>query len=484
MEDALAWSGKLKNQEISLFELIQEIDNKVKKTNPQINGLVEWPVTELLLSAKRFKLNPTLPFSGVPIPLKMLGQNKKGWKATAGAKLLQKTMAVETTNFVKKLENNGFIATGQTNTPEFGFKNITDPILYGPTRNPWNLAYSAGGSSGGAAAVVASGLFPIAGASDGGGSIRIPASFNGLIGLKPTRGSMPNGPGGLRGWQGASIDFAMTVSMRDTESLFFALKGNQKASPYHPPQSLSSKTSKKKKLNIAWFTDSPVGTPVSQEAIFAVKKMVKSLEELGHESTEIKLPISGTSLIESYYLMNGAETSAMFTGLEKKFNRLMTIDDMELMTWGIYQYGQTIPAKKYIHALNLWDQAAVQMEELFLSYDLLLSPTTAYPAPKIDQELQSEKIRAKLFEAKNLSEYELKTLIYEMFEKSLAISPYTQLANLTGQPAISLPTHLTTEEKLPLGVQFMASKSNEALLFSIGKQLEEADLFKLPTSYN
>ncbi|MHC5229414.1 amidase [Enterococcus sp. LJL99] len=482
MEDALAWSKKLKKQEISLPELIQEIDVKVKKINPQINGLVEWSADELLLSVQNFKINPTLPFSGVPIPLKILGQNKRGWKATAGAKLLNEIRAVETANFVKKLEINGFIAAGQTNTPEFGFKNITDPILYGPTRNPWNLVHSAGGSSGGAAAVVASGIFPMAGASDGGGSIRIPASFNGLIGLKPTRGAMPNGPGSLRGWQGASIDFAMTVSMRDTEALFYALKGNQKASPYHPPQNTLSETAQQKKLKIAWFTDSPVGTPVSEEAIRAVKKMIKSLEHLGHELTEITLPISGISLIESYYLMNGAETSAMFTGLEKEFNRLMTIEDMELMTWGIYQYGQTIPAKKYIHALNLWDQAAVQMEELFLSYDLLLSPTTAYPAPKVNQELQSETIRAKLLEAENLSEDELKTLIYEMFEKSLAISPYTQLANLTGQPAISLPTHLTNDEKLPLGVQFMASKSNEALLFSIGKQLEEADLFILPTS--
>ena len=181
--------------------------------------------------------------------------------------------------------------------------------------------------------------------------------------------------------------------------------------------------------------------------------------------------------------MNGAETSAMFTGIENQCNRSMTIKDMELMTWGIYQYGQTISAKNYIQALNLWDQAAIQMEDLFLSYDLLLSPTTAYPAPKINQELQSEAIRAQLLEAENLSEHELKTVIYKMFEKSLTLSPYTQLANLTGQPAISLPTHLTKEENLTLGVQFMASKSNETLLFSIGKLLEKEGLFKLPVSY-
>lgn len=483
MNDALAWSEKLKKKEISLPELINTIDDKVKRINPQINGLVEWPYEELLLYAQKFKLDPSLPFSGVPIPLKMLGQTKRGWKATAGARILQETKASETANFVKKLEANGFIAAGQTNTPEFGFKNITDPILYGPARNPWNLDYSPGGSSGGAASIVASGIFPMAGASDGGGSIRIPASFTGLIGLKPTRGSMPTGPGSMRGWQGASIDFAMTVSMRDTESLFHSLRGNQKAAPYHPPQSSLNQSTKKAKFKIAWFTESPVGTPVSEEAVLAVKKIVHSLEDLGHELIEIKLPVSGISLIESYYLMNGAETSAMFTGIEKQYNRSMTIEDMELMTWGIYQYGKTISAKNYIQALNLWDQAAIQMEDLFLSYDLLLSPTTAYPAPKINQELQNEAIRAQLLEAENLSEYELKTVIYKMFEKSLTLSPYTQLVNLTGQPAISLPTHLTKEENLPLGVQFMASKSNETLLFSIGKLIEKEGLFKLPVSY-
>ena len=157
---------------------------------------------------------------------------------------------------------------------------------------------------------------------------------------------------------------------------------------------------------------------------------------------------------------------------------------MELMTWGIYQYGQKISAQKYIQALSIWDQAAQQMEDLFSTYDLIVSPTTAHVAPKLEQELQSHSIRTNLMEAKNLSERELKSLIYEMFEKSLTISPYTQLANLTGQPAISLPTYLTKEKHLPLGIQFMASKSNEAVLFFVGKQLEAAQLFILPKSYN
>ncbi len=133
---------------------------------------------------------------------------------------------------MRQAEAIGLVPFGQTNAPEFGFKNITDPVIYGPARNPWNLECTPGGSSGGAAAAVSSGIVPLAGASDGGGSIRIPASFCGLIGLKPSRGTMPVGPYAWRGWQGAAIDFGLTVSMRDTEALFYGMRSINSGAPY------------------------------------------------------------------------------------------------------------------------------------------------------------------------------------------------------------------------------------------------------------
>ncbi|WP_262370019.1 amidase family protein, partial [Enterococcus faecium] len=160
----------------------------------------------------------------IPFPLKMLGQEKKGWLATSGSRLFETHRASHTSNYVRQAEAIGLVPFGQTNAPEFGFKNITDPVIYGPARNPWNLECTPGGSSGGAAAAVSSGIVPLAGASDGGGSIRIPASFCGLIGLKPSRGTMPVGPYAWRGWQGAAIDFGLTVSMRDTEALFYGMR--------------------------------------------------------------------------------------------------------------------------------------------------------------------------------------------------------------------------------------------------------------------
>lgn len=483
MKDGLYYAEQFQQKKISVFEWIADRETQVKKLNPRLHALVDWDVPGAKANYQKRKPIPG-PFFGLPIPLKMLGQEKKGMKSTSGSRLFLKNYSKQTDYFVQAIEAAGLLPLGKTNVPEFGFKNISDAAIYTPARNPWNLDYSPGGSSGGAAAAVASGLFPIAAASDGGGSIRIPASFCGLIGLKPTRGAMPTGPNGWRGWQGASVNFALTVSMRDTETLFYQLRGSKKAAPYHAPRVewTHQKAADSKPLRIAFLTDSPVGTSVSSAAKQAVDQAVCFLEKQGHQVTEIAYPLNGQQLIESYYLMNGAETAAMFKEVQAGLNRSITAQDMELMTWGIYQYGLKTFAHSYIRALHVWDHAAAVMEDLFQQYDLFLTPTTASTAPKVTAELQSEAIRQRLTQAENLSFLELETLIYEMFEKSLTLSPYTQLANLTGQPAISLPTHLSASG-LPLGIQLMASKGREDLLLQIGYVFEQERRLMLPKYY-
>ncbi|WP_206538317.1 amidase family protein [Listeria floridensis] len=346
IKDATYWVEQFKNKTVSLPEYYMELDRHVQKLNPELNALVEWDFDAALKAAEQHTILDSEPFSGLPIPLKMLGQEKAGWKKTFGSRLFRELRASRTSNFTAKLERAGFIPVGQTNAPEFGFKNITDPVLYGPARNPWNLAHTPGGSSGGAAAAVASGLFPIAGASDGGGSIRIPAAFSGLIGLKPTRGAMPTGPNGYRGWQGAAIDFALTISMRDTEKLFYAIRGNDLASPYHPPRAEWESHDVKRSLRIAYLTDSPIQSIVSKEAKQAVMNAVTELEQMGHNVHLVSYPFNGLELIKSYYLMNGAETAAMFEGIKQELKRDLTHEDMEPMTWGLYQYGEQISVKK------------------------------------------------------------------------------------------------------------------------------------------
>ncbi len=484
IKDGLFWAEQLKTKQLSFQEYVTAIEKRVAAENPQWQALVSFEKESALQQYEQTAtINETL-FGGVPIPLKMLGQSKKGWLATSGSRLFANQRAQTTSHFVQGLEASGLIPLGQTAAPEFGFKNVTDAEIYGDTRNPWQIEYSAGGSSGGAAAAVAAGMFPLAAASDGGGSIRIPASFNGLIGLKPTRGTMPVGPSGWRGWQGASISFALTVSMRDTAALFYHLRGTETAAPYQAPKAEWShqQASQKFPLKIAFTTVSPVGSDVSPAAEQAVAEAVAFLAAQGHEITEIVYPVDGPRLIREYYRMNGAETAAMFADIAQLLKRELQPDDMELMTWGIYQYGQKLSAASYVQSLQSWDQAAVQMENLFDEYDLFLTPATAQTAPKITTDLQSASIRAGLRQITEFSVDEAADLIYVMFEKSLALSPYTQLANLTGQPAISLPTFVA-ENGLPLGIQFMASKGREDLLFQIGALFEEAGRFYLPNYY-
>lgn len=483
MKDATYWAEKIKNREVSPSELLKETARQIEQKNPLYHAVVESDLEQALKELETLTLDLDAPFTGVPFALKMLGQNKKGMGASAGSRLLADYRAESTDYFVSKIERTGFIPFAKTNVPEFGFKNISDASLYGVTRNVWNPKHHAGGSSGGAASAVASGMFPIAGASDGGGSIRIPASFSGLIGLKPTRGSMPVGPGSWRDWQGASINFALTLSMRDTMTLFEHMRGTSKAAPYQAPFSDYQLATQTRPLRIAYCVDSPVGTPVSQDAKNALKQAVDFLASQGHELEEIAYPVDGRALIESYYAMNGAETVAMFSPMTAALKRDLTEQDMEAMTWGLYQYGQHIPAGEYVQALQLWDEATATMEQLFESYDAFLSPTATDVAPRIDTDLQSDGIRAGLENARYLDKPALKKLVYEMFEKSLAITPYTQLANLTGQPAISLPTYVTSTG-LPIGIQLMASKGREDILFRVGQLFENEQKFYLPSYYN
>lgn len=475
--DATAMAEAVQNKMVSPRELVEATIREAERTNPKINAIVNQRYEKALVEAETRDFSDK-PFAGVPIFLKDLGQEQAGEPSTAGSRLLTSYHAKETDNYVKKLEELGFLILGRSSTPEFGFKNISDAQIHGSVNLPDDVTRNAGGSSGGAAALVSSGISPLAPASDGGGSIRIPASFNGLIGLKPTRGRIPVGPISFRGWQGASVQFALTKTVRDTSRLLYHMQTCQIESPFILPKlDKDSLEQPVRPLKIAFSTVSPIGGKVSESAIAATKKAARALESLGHQVHELnEQPINGIEAMQSYYVMNSVETAAMFDGIEAGLGRQMTLDDMELMTWAIFQSGQKIPAKIYSKVLSQWDQYSYQMANFHKTYDILLTPTVAEVAPKHGQFALSESLQSKL---KHIADYEWEKqqeLIWDMFADSLDWTPFTQQANLTGQPSISLPVY-RDDQGLALGIQLTAAKGREDLLLHLAKQMEEGSLF-------
>ncbi|HFI0635014.1 TPA: amidase [Streptococcus suis] len=479
-KDATAMAQAVNQKQVSAKELVQESIDRIEKLNPDLNAVVSKQYDEALKEAEKEDYLGK-PFAGVPFLLKDLGQNEKGQPSSAGSRLLAGRPAGHTDTYVQRLKDLGFIIVGRTNTPEFGFKNISDASLHGPVNLPLDPSRNAGGSSGGAAAALASGMVSIAAASDGGGSIRIPASFNGLIGLKTSRGRIPVGPKSYRGWQGASSNFALTKSVRDTKRLLYHLQTYQVEAPFPlallPEQSLFSSTDRS--LKIAYSLESPIGSSVSTDAQQAVLSLLPQLEALGHQVTELSSPIlDGIEVMQAYYLMNSVETAQMFEEIEAGLGRSMTPDDMEVMTWAIYQSGQTIPAKLYSKVLQDWDRYSASMADFHQHYDLLLTPTVADVAPKLDQFTHSQEMLDRLLHTQELAMAEQQSLIWEMFAESLAWTPFTQQANITGQPSISLPTYVRADG-LPIGIQLTAAKGREDLLLQLADQMEAASLLNL-----
>ncbi|MFB1080991.1 amidase [Jeotgalibacillus sp. JSM ZJ347] len=465
--DATEMAALIKSNKVTSKEMVETAFAIIDSENPRVNAVTHLRYEEAMAEAEKADLSA--PFGGVPILLKDMSQNVKGSPATAGARLLKENRAIRNSHFVDQLIQAGFIVLGHTNAPEFGLKNITEPKLHGPSRNPLSPSHSPGGSSGGAAAAVGSGMVPVAGASDGGGSIRIPSSFSGLIGLKPTRGRMPVGPGAGRQWQGAAIDFFLTKSVRDTAGLLDCMQVYQKEAAFHTPLYPSKYTNAvtlKHNYKIAYSIHSPVGTPVSKEAEKAVLKTVNMLKEAGFHCEEAAPPINGKELMQQYYMMNCGEMAGLVHNLEQVLNRKLKIDDVEIESWALYQAGLKCSAGDFSRSLAAWDQAAALMNEFHQQYDLFVTPAAAHTAPLIGQLEHSESMMKALSEIHSLPAQEQQELIYQMFEPSLTLTPYTQLANLTGQPAVSLPLY-TAESGLPLGVQVMAPKGNEHWLLNI-----------------
>jgi amidase len=439
--DGLGLAELVKKKEVSAAEICEAAITRIERVNPTLNAVIT-PMYEQAREAVQAAL-PDGPFAGVPFLLKdLLG------------------VPVRDSELVKRYKQAGLVMLGKTNTPEFGLLGITEPELHGPTRNPWNPDHTPGGSSGGSAAAVASGMVPLASANDGAGSIRIPAACCGLFGLKVTRGRTPNGPSHGRTWQGAVVEHVVSRSVRDSAAILDATQGADAGAPYviSPPQKAYMKEIQERpgRLRIAFNTRSPIDTSVHPECIRAVEQTLGLLEDLGHEVEEARPEVDGQALARGLLILYSAEVTTLFDALVPLLGRKVKSSDVETVTWTLGLLGRTYSAGQIVKAKQEWELAGRIMGRFHETYDLYLTPTLAYPPVKVGELAPRPIERVSLKVINNLSK-----------------TPFTQLANFTGQPAMSVPLHWTPEN-LPCGLQFMGCYGDEATLLRLAAQLEEA----------
>ncbi|CAB1221429.1 amidase [Acinetobacter bouvetii] len=475
--DGLGLAQLIANKQVSSTDVLNAALQRASDTNPKLNAIII-PMHDYAYQRTQQQLNG--PFAGVPFLVKDLFQEYAGYPTSYGCKGLKRIhyIAEQNAEIVNRWEKSGIITFGRTNTPEFGIKGITEPEAWGTCHNPWNLNHNSGGSSGGSASAVAAGIVPIAGAGDGGGSIRIPASYCGLFGLKPSRGRTPWGPQMSEAMHGAAIQHILSKTVRDSAAMLDATHGAEHSSLFkieHPHSSyLDILQQPVKKLKIAFSTRSPIGTHVSKDAIAAVQHTAKLLESLGHTVVEDEPPIDGMSLAKDFITTWFSQFSYMLEQMRLQYPTQH--DDFELDSLALAAFGGKTTAIEYIHNLNNWGGYVRQMNHFFDRYDLYLTPATASVAPK-NNEIKTPawqkpilKGLLKLGKAHLLAQSKL---VDQIVKENLKWVPFTQLANITGLPAMSVPLYWN-QENLPLGSQFIAPFAREDVLLQLANQLEQA----------
>lgn len=462
-KDGQDLANMVRSGQVTSEELVNMAYDIIAKENPSLNAVITTRRQEAIEEARKLK-DTNQPFLGVPLLVKGLGHSIKGGETNNGLIYADGKISTFDSSYVKKYKDLGFIILGQTNFPEYGWRNITDSKLYGPTHNPWNLAHNAGGSSGGSAAAIASGMTPIASGSDAGGSIRIPSSWTGLVGLKPTRGLVSNEKPDS---YSTAVHFPLTKSSRDAETLLTYLKKSD--------QTLVS-VNDLKSLPIAYTLKSPMGTEVSQDAKNAIMDNVTFLRKQGFKVTEIDLPIDGRALMRDYSTL-AIGMGGAFSTIEKDLKKHgFTKEDVDPITWAvhvIYQNSDKAELKKSIvEAQKHMDDYRKAMEKLHKQFPIFLSPTTASLAPLNTDPYVTEKDKRAIYNMENLSQEERIALFNRQWEPMLRRTPFTPIANMTGLPAISIPTYLS-ESGLPIGTMLMVGANYDMVLIKFATFFEK-----------
>lgn len=439
----------------------------------KLNAVISTRKEEAINEAKNLKFE-NQPFLGVPIFMKGLGgyHGIKGESNTIGFTFLKDNKYSEDGEITKQLKNLGFIVLGQTNYPEFGLRNITQSELYGTTRNPYNPDYQSGGSSGGSAVLVSDGIVPVASASDGGGSIRIPASWTGIIGFKPSRGVMKNLE--KRDTKTLVSHFPLTKNSDDTKVLFENLVDKN--------IKISNEVKDIKKLKIGYTYYSPMGTKVSEDARNAIREAVQFLKNEGFTVEEIYFPINGRDVMRDYTVLS-IDNAKYFGNIEKMIeSKNLTKYNMDPLVWAFYITYRDID-KTYLNELvnKTWENAKNYekiMEEFHKEYPIILTPTNAYTAPLKTDSLIDSKDRELMYNMDKVAIEDRYDLLFWQWEPMLTKTPFTQVYNLIGEPAISLPTYIS-KEGLPLGIMLNSSWGNDRILLQFMQYFNDKNMLKI-----
>ncbi|UXA17997.1 amidase [Mycobacterium sp. SMC-4] len=470
--DATGLAELVADDQVSAAELLELARQRAAAVNPRLNAIVADVPAESAPQRDG-------PFAGVPFLIKDLAQDYAGLPTSAGCRALARTPAAEHATVVSRWLDAGLVIFGKTNTPEFGAKGITEPELWGPTRNPWDLTRSPGGSSGGSAAAVAAGIVPCAGANDGGGSIRIPAACCGLVGLKPGRGLTPSGPAVGESMHGAAVQGVVSRTVRDTAAMLDVIGGGEPWAPYAPAAPAASFAGSlgvgPGRLRIGVRVPSAINPRPHAEARAAVDTTVAALTEMGHHVEELASAPFDDAVLARDFLC----TWFVYTAWEVDVAKRLTgagDDAFERDTLVLAALGRATSSVDYLDAVQRRHDHTRRLTTYFESYDLLMTPTLATPAPRIgefDLPVLLQRASDVLLKTRTAQLLRFTKIVDDIVDKNLNWVPYTQLANLTGRPAISLPLHWTADG-LPLGVQFVAPLAGESLLLRLAAQLEQA----------
>jgi amidase len=475
--DGLGLAELVRKREVSALELVEESIARIEAVNPRINAVI----CKLYDFARLAAAGPLEgPFAGVPFLLKDLMAPLAGVPMSNGNRALAKIPSDHDAEIVRRYKKAGLVIVGKTNTPELGIAPVTEPEAFGPTRNPWDLTRTPGGSSGGSAAAVAARIAPMAHGNDGGGSIRIPASCCGLFGLKPTRGRTPLGPDQGEAWRGFAIGHALTRSVRDSAALLDATAGADIGAPYEIPAParpyLSEVGAAPGRLRVA-FTAAPfLARTIHGDCLEALNAATKLLKDLGHEVVEATPPFDPEPWLLAFMTIVAGETSSGIAEASKTAGRKLGFADFEAATYVVGLLGHAWSAGDYTSAANYLQSWSRSMGEFFQDYDALLTPTLAAPPMPIGALKPTPVEQAILNVVGPLrAGWFMKAtgLAKLLATKSLEFIPYTPLFNVTGQPAMSVPLHWNAAG-LPIGMQFVARMGDEATLFRLAAQLEQA----------